>query len=518
MPTDDIPDSGQLPGRYEFVPEPSRGGVPTDPAFERFSDVIRSWEADPGSSKSRQDALGTADAVDHNRGMEEPTFTCAYDLQRAPVTVNFDDPELTDTGATAVGVRSTDSGDTGLDVTVYNNAETQSETITTDGSDATTFVSGSTTLNTIGRVAVSGSPAGSIEVLEDDSGSAGTKFGETGTGNTDVDDVEPAGPEGHGILRDEYNRVNSSLLALSRRERPGGNDDAGVREYQVIRGATLTSAEPTLDPSEENPILMETEWQPQKVRSYLIHQPSSATTLTVSSDDSADTNIDVQIESEGATKSETITTDGTDGTVEVTGATSFPDIDAVWLSEKPVGTITVTDGNGTTLMKIDGGKAYSDDSQPVDGDRGVPVLGSGSRASDIGTGFEFFVGDRFERPAGSAVRPRVNSASWTVENDPNTQTVHSSRLPAVDGQSRTVSVDADVAGRFASHNSMRDSLLKDQANLEHELTSVIIVFRDTTPTDSATEERTADEGVASLSETLEASGDISKPPIDFLRV
>jgi hypothetical protein len=364
---------------------------------------MRSFEMEAGASLGRQDSLGTADAVDHNRGMEEPSLSTGYDLQRFPV----------------------------------------------DGSN------------------------------------------------------NPQDPSGYGLIRDTYNRLPGSLLWVGRREYPGGNDDAGVREYSVVRGAVANSVSPTLDPSSENPILMEIDWQPQKARSYLIHQPSSSTTLDIVSTDDGDT-MEVTIESEGGSTTDTVTLTGT---TSATSTESFGDIDAVWLSDNPTGDIEISDGNGTTLMTIEGGLTYSDDDQPVDGDRGVPSLGSGSHASDIGTSFEHFVGDRFERPSGEAVRARVNSANWTVENGIETSAIQTSRLPAVDEGNRAVTIEADIGGEFVSHESMMESLQKVQHNLEHELSGGTITFNNTVPTDSATRSEEADQAVASMSETLAASGD-----------
>lgn len=399
----DTPDSGQLPGRYEFVSEPSRGTVPSNPSFEYFSDVIRSFEPDGGARVARQDGLGTPDAVDHNRGMEEPSLSVGYDLQRFPVDAS---------------------------------------------------------------------------------------------GN-------PVDASGYGILRDQYNRLEGTLLVVGRREYPGGNDNSGVREYTVARGVAVDSVNATLDPSGENPILMELDCQPVKVRSYLIHQPSSGTTVDVVSTSANDT-MDITIEDEDAGTTETLTLSGT---TTVSGATSFSDIDAIWLSDNPEGDITVTDGSGTTLMEIKGGNTYSDDGSPVDGDRGVPALGSGSRASAIGSSYEHFIGDRFERPSGSDVRARVNSASWSVENNIETNPLHDTRAPAIDEGNRTVTVEADVAGQFVSHDSMMEALQNVQHNLEHELDGGTVTFNNTVPTDSAVETREAEQGVASLSETFEASGD-----------
>ena len=409
----DVPDSGQLHGRYEWVAEPARGEVPDNPEWNLASDVMRSFEAEAGASLGRQDSLGTADAVDHNRGMEEPSLSLGYDLQRFPVDGNGD----------------------------------------------------------------------------------------------------PIDPSGYGILRDSYNRLRGTLLWVGRREYPGGNDDAGVREYTVARGCAVSSVSPTLDPSSENPILMELEHQPAKVRSYLIHQLSAASTLEIVSTSDQDT-MDITIEDEGAGTTETISLSGT---TAVTTTTSFSSPDAIWLSALPEGDITVTDGNGTTVIEstspgastrgLAGGLSYSDDDQPVDGDRGVPTLGSGSHASEIGTSFEHFVGDRFERPAGSAVRPRVNSASWTVENDIETSALHDTRAPAIDEGNRTVTVDADVGGEWVSHRSMMEALQKLQADLEHELSGGTIAFKNTTPTSSASRTADSDQAVASYSETLSASGE-----------
>ncbi|WP_323190454.1 hypothetical protein [Halostella sp. PRR32] len=401
----DTPESGTLPGRYEWVVEPNGPmSVPTDPEWNRFSDVIRSFTAEPGVSYARQDAVGTADAVDHNRGMEEPSCDLGYDLQRFPVDTNGD----------------------------------------------------------------------------------------------------PIDPSGYGIVRDEYNQLVGSLLMVERTEIPGGNDGAGIRMFSVVRGAEVESVEPTLDPSGEQPILMELGFQPRRVRSYAIHQPSAGTTLEIVSDSDSDT-MDVTIESEDAGTTETI---AANGTTAVTTTESFNDIDSVWLSDEPEGDITITDGGGTTLMELAGGLTYSDDDQPVDGDRGVPSLGAGSHATEIGTSYEHFVGDRVERPVGSPIRPRLNSGSWTVENDLSTDALHTTRAPTADVSDRTVTVDADVAGPTVSHDSMMESLQKSQNDIEHELSGGIVRFKNTVVESPGSREREASgQATAAISETFAASGD-----------
>jgi len=396
-------ESGQLPGRYEWVEEPSPGAVPTDIEWNRFSDVIRTFEMDPGATLARQDSIATADAVDHNRGPEEPSATVGYDLQRFPV----------------------------------------------DGAG------------------------------------------------------DPVDASAYGILRDQYNDLLGTLLAVGRREYGGGNDGAGVREFSVVRGAGVDSVSPTLDPSGEQPILMELSLTARKARSYLIHQPSAATTLELVSTDDGDT-MEVTIETEDAGTTDTISLDGT---TAVTTTASYSDIDAVWLADNPTGNVTVSDGSGTTFLELTGGLEYSDDDQPVDGDRGIPPLGAGSHAGEIGSSFEHFVGDRFERPAGEAVRARINSASWTIENNINTQALHNTRAPALDAGNRGVTVDADAAGPYISHKSMMESLQKVQQHIEHELSGGTLQFKNAVPTDAAARTVEAEQAVASISETFSCSGD-----------
>jgi len=396
-------ESGQLPGRYEWVEEPSPGAVPTDIEWNRFSDVIRTFEMDPGATLARQDSIATADAVDHNRGPEEPSATVGYDLQRFPV----------------------------------------------DGAG------------------------------------------------------DPVDASAYGILRDQYNDLLGTLLAVGRREYGGGNDGAGVREFSVVRGAGVDSVSPTLDPSGEQPILMELSLTARKARSYLIHQPSAATTLELVSTNDGDT-MEVTIETEDAGTTDTISLDGT---TAVTTTTSYSDIDAVWLADNPTGNVTVSEGSGTTFLELTGGLEYSDDDQPVDGDRGIPPLGAGSHAGEIGSSCEHFVGDRFERPAGEAVRARINSASWTIENNINTQALHNTRAPALDAGNRGVTVDADAAGPYISHKSMMESLQKVQQHIEHELSGGTLQFKNAVPTDAAARTVEAEQAVASISETFSCSGD-----------
>lgn len=409
---DGTSESGQLPGRFEWVEEPAPGEFPdasTATEFNPFSDAVRTFEADAGASLARQDAVGTADALDHFRGTESPSASVEYDLQRFPV---------------------------------------------------------------------------------DASGG-------------------PVDPSAYGLLRDAQNDLLSTLLLVGRREYGGGNFDAGVREYTVVRGGAVDSVSQELDPSSEQPILVSLDFTPRRVRSYLIHQPDTQTALDISSSADTDT-MEVIIESEGGTTSETLTLSGT---TTVSTQAQFDDVDAVFVTAPPAGTISVTDGSGTTVVEIDGGHKYSDDTNPVDGDRGVPTLSGGSHATTLGTEFEHFVGDRFER-GGEEVRPRITSASVEVTNNINTQSLQTTRAPAIDAGNREVTVEADASGPFVSHDSLMESLQLNQQDIVHELSDGQVVFHNAVPQDAASRTVEADQAVASISETFGTSGE---PPLTLSR-
>lgn len=415
------PESGTLPGRYEWVEEPEPMVMPADPDWNRFSDNMRTWTANAGATVERNDGLGTADAVEHGRGTEEPEATIAFDKQRFDVDV----------------------------------------------------------------------------------------------------DGNPQTAEAYAWLRDQYNRVFSTLAAVGRLEDQGGNFGAGIRSYTVIRGIKFGTVTETLDPSENNPILVELESNPKRVRSYIIHQPDAATAVTVTSQNPDDVGLGVTIENEGAGNAESFTlaeeTDADGNFVQATYTTTatFSDIDAIWFDDNPTGDISVTDGGGVVVAEstgagvegvIAGGLTYSDDEQPVDGDRGVPALGAGSHPAEIGTTYEYFIGDRVERPDGSPYRPRINSLEVTVENSVEAESQHYSRAPTNDVGNRTITLDADVAGKRATHDSMMESLQKHVFSLGHELSGGTREFPSLLVQEGGDREYEADDqAVAAVSETLEAT-------------
>ena len=137
-----------------------------------------------------------------------------------------------------------------------------------------------------------------------------------------------------------------SYTVLSRQEYDcEGNDGAGYREYVVLFGAKPVEVVNPGDPSEAQPILEELSWDVRKGRTYVIHQPSADTTLEI--ENTGGDSVDVTIESESASQSETITV-GANSTV--TTVETYSDVDVIYAESEHEGDILVTDGSGTNIL------------------------------------------------------------------------------------------------------------------------------------------------------------------------
>jgi hypothetical protein len=256
------------------------------------------------------------------------------------------------------------------------------------------------------------------------------------------DDVQD--PIGYMIDHDFQSDLSSHTVVMRREVGEGGNDSNGFRQYTVGAGARPTTGTSPGDPSEAQPIALEVEYTAEKSRSYVVHQPSGSTTLDIENTDSS--SIDVTIENEGATTSETVTVPGNS---TATTTSSFSDIDAIWAESEPGSKIEVTDGGGTTILE-DGLQGSSEDG--AEGDRGIPKLESGSHASVIGTDPEDFQFMGTSSNFGSGeIAPRVHALDLTIEFDVSTEAQQGSRRMSIDVGPRTVEVEGDTAGKFDTH-------------------------------------------------------------------
>jgi len=109
MSTREEPESGLFLDRLEHYRESTAGAYDTQhnsngPSFSFYSDNPADFTVTPGVNVQRRDGLGTADAVDHDVGNEEPEIEIVYDLQKQLV----DGPGDPDDASADAVVRNSD--------------------------------------------------------------------------------------------------------------------------------------------------------------------------------------------------------------------------------------------------------------------------------------------------------------------------------------------------------------------------------------------------------------------------
>lgn len=242
----------------------------------------------------------------------------------------------------------------------------------------------------------------------------------------------------------------------------GGTFGAGFREYVVVLGAKPSEVTLPGDPSEAQPITEELTLEPEKARAYVINQPDTSTTLDVANGGS--NSVDVTIEDEGAATTETVTVAGNSTT---TTTASFDNIDAIFVEAEPDGDISVTDGSGTDVLDTPITGSATDG---VEGERGVPALGSGSRGSGVGGTPEdyLFLGVDAIDWVESPISDRIHALDLSVSLDVAREAQTGTRRQAVDIGPRTVEVDADLAGPHESADLIADTFRAEQSDLVYQ--------------------------------------------------
>lgn len=279
----------------------------------------------------------------------------------------------------------------------------------------------------------------------------------------------PQDAAAYGLLRDADNQLHNSHTIVDREDRStGGVDGGGRRTYTVAVGALIGEVTLEGDPSTGNPITPELAYTAEKVRSYEIDQPADGTTITVVSTDGNDS-MDVTIEDDGAATSETLTLNGT---TEVTGTSSFTSIDAVRLASEAAGDVQIKDDAGNVLMEIKGKNSYDDRG----GDLGIPLLGSGSHASALGTAFERFIGDVINR-GGSSIAEVLTSLSLTVSNNLETEPQVGTLRRRIDEGVRDVTMSASTIGDGESHDRIVEAMIATAADIQWQLTGGNITLK-----------------------------------------
>lgn len=312
-----------------------------------------------------------------------------------------------------------------------------------------------------------------------------------------------------GLVRDADNLLPSSHTVIERETKEtvaadatvAGNVSRAQRVYTVAQGSLVDEVTVTGDPGSSQQITVELSYQIQKMRTYKIDQPTSGegpTELVIASDNAADTNVDVTIEDEGAATAETVSTDGSDGTTEVSTTGTFSDIDAIEITGDFAGTITVSVNTGSAtaptagdaLAEIDGSGSYDG----VESDDGVPALGAGTQetAGSLGAP-ENFMGDTIQQ-GGSPIRHEIASGTLSVSNNVASQVRNNQFGMALYPGNRNVTFSATMYGEDTSYHSLEQHLQNTAQDIVWTLDGGTFTLTDATLTSPG--DRAAEEGNA----------------------
>lgn len=274
-------------------------------------------------------------------------------------------------------------------------------------------------------------------------------------------------------------------------------DHGSFRTFTVAKGAFPNIDSVEGDPGSGLPVLVSLEYEAKKVRSYRVYQPD-AEALEVVSTSENDT-MDITIESDDGTQSSTVTLDGT---TPVSTTDTFDSIDAFELAAEAQGNVTISgEATGDELVTIYGADEYDG----VEGDRGVPVLGSGSHEAEVGEEYERFLNDEISRD-GESLAVEIRSAEFNVENNYDKAAVLGTKQQAIHGGERNIELSVTVAGNYESHESMSEHLRTVVADIEWTFDGGVVTFESAALTEAGEVGPEAGDAVSAVDSTFTPTG------------
>lgn len=312
-----------------------------------------------------------------------------------------------------------------------------------------------------------------------------------------------------GLERKADNTLPSSHTFVQRSEKQtvaaentvSGNTSYGTRVYSVGRGGLIDEVTVSGDPSEAQPVTVELSYVFQKVRTIQLDQPyidgSSDTDLIVKSTDAGDTSQSVTLEgtdSAGTSVSDTLALNGTSNVVS---SNVYATIDTFHVDAETVGDVELYINSGTSaspalgdqLSVIYGSTTYGG----VEGDLGIPPVGTGSHESLGSVSPELFLGDVIQR-SGSPVPHEIQSMTITAANNVDTQERVEAFGLAVYPGTRELTAEATMFGETTTHDMLVDHLTGNAKNISWQMTGGTIQLDSATLTDPG--ERAAESGTA----------------------
>lgn len=286
-----------------------------------------------------------------------------------------------------------------------------------------------------------------------------------------------------------------SFIARHNNPTPGRDDPDGCegqRMYFIGRGGKPNcSMEP--DAEDEEPVPVELEYSFERIRPFHIYQPETPSELTVVSTDARDTGITVTVESEYDPETDSVPFQEEltlDGTTPVGGSITFPDVDAVELSEPTYGDVTVSLNTGTQasptaggeLTKLLGADARAQDTavSRADGDYGVPAVGTGSFEGTLDLPYEDIQDDSFtfDTFPEDVTPPEFYNISVEADNDFENSPRQGTNSPQINEANRGIEVEASVVGERATHDILRSAYTSSGGDIIWEMSRTRFILPD----------------------------------------
>ena len=301
----------------------------------------------------------------------------------------------------------------------------------------------------------------------------------------------PLDAAGDAILRGNDNDIQNTHTVIDRAEY------GSERTYIVMKGGHPELGDISGDPSSGLPILVSLDYEAQKIRSYTVTQPNNES-LSLKSTSTSDTTQSVKLESDDALTTEEVSLNGT---TSVTTTESFDSIDGFELTSETEGDVIVSDSSSNELFRIRGSESYDG----VEGDLGVPVLGAGSHASEIGTEYESFIDDYVAR-GGSELAAEIRSASFNVSNNYDKTAIAGTKQQAIHTGQRDIEFSATVAGNFDNHENLHAHLETQALDIVWEFDGGSVTFPQAVITDVGDIGPSAGDAISTQDNTFSPEG------------
>lgn len=273
-------------------------------------------------------------------------------------------------------------------------------------------------------------------------------------------------PAGETMLETADNDIKNTHTVVTKESHVSGGPDGGGR-YIFTVGVGGYPSELTVPFETEDglPVAQELSYRFEKVREYSIGQPSSSSTLAFKSTDADDT-MDVTIENDDGSANETLTLSGT---TVVESSSTYSSIAAVYLNAESVGNIEfgISDGGSPAAIDVKLGEIKGSDAYDgIEGDRGVPAIGSGSHATSLNSEYIRFRRDRIQYSGGADIAPEISSGELTIDNGISASGQDESVRMSIDVGQRETSFTASLAGPKVTFDQITDYLTQNATTVE----------------------------------------------------